>query len=155
MISVGSVQPPEESGSDDDENEDATSSDAGNPGHPADECAALLGSVQPRRSRSLVYHISMLVIGFVSLTVSAFVLSDSPAMILDQLGFSEMLFGMIILPLATTLPEKIVAIASGLRGQPKTMAANTVGSNIFLLALCLGILWLAGEDSNDIALLLP
>lgn len=151
MISTGVVQPPEDSDSDSDYVEDADSNDTGNPEHPAHERARLLGSVQPCQSRSLVYHIAMLVVGFASLTVSAFVLSQSAATILDQLGISEMLFGMIVLSLATTLPEKFVAIASGLRGQPEIMVASAVGSNIFLLTLCLGIVWLAEGDSNDIA----
>lgn len=151
MISTGSVQAPEESDSDDDGDEDARASEPGISEHPADERSTLLGSVQPRRSSSLVYHIAMLFVGFASMTVSAFVLSHSAATILDQLGVSEMLFGMIVLSLATTLPEKIVAVASGLRGQPEIMVANTVGSNIFLLTLCLGIVWLAGAESNDIA----
>lgn len=115
-----------------------------NPKNPADECASLLGSVQPGRSRSLVYHIATLVIGFASLTVGAFVFSHSAATILDQLGLSEMLFGMIVLSLATTLPENIIAIASGLKGHSEIMDANTVGSNIFILTLYIGIVGLAG-----------
>ncbi|KAJ0308127.1 hypothetical protein Brms1b_009649 [Colletotrichum noveboracense] len=57
----------------------------------------------------------------------------------DALGASEVLFGIVVLAIGTTLPEKFVAVISGNRGHGGILVANTVGSNIFLLTLCLGI----------------
>lgn len=60
--------------------------------------------------------------------------------ITDALGLSDVLFGVVVLAIATTLPEKFVAVMSGHRGHVGILVANTVGSNIFLLSLCMGII---------------
>ena len=97
--------------------------------------------------RSLTYHFAFLVVGFLSIWLSGYVLSHSSTAISDEIGMSDVLFGVVILSVATTLPEKFIAVLSGSRGHTGILVANTVGSNIFLLALCLGIVWVvtAGE----------
>ena len=108
---------------------------------------------QSRRQRKpihrLAYHICFLLLGFLSISLSGYVLSHSSSTISDELGISDVLFGIIILSIATTLPEKFVAVFSGVRGQPGILVANTVGSNIFLLALCLGIVFLVSGGEFD------
>lgn len=83
------------------------------------------------------------------LLVSAYVLTHAATTLIDQLGLSEEVFGLEVLSIATTLPEKLVATLSGLRGQTAIMVANTVGSNIFLLTLCLGIVWVSPNDGDS------
>ena len=101
---------------------------------------------RPRR-RSLKYHISYLLVGFLSICLSGYVLSHASTTISDEIGISDVLFGVVILSIATTLPEKFIAVLSGFRGHAGILVANTVGSNIFLLALCMGIVLVvtAGE----------
>ena len=100
-----------------------------------------------RRRRSLKYHIAFLLLGFISICLSGYVLSHASTTISDELGISDVLFGVVILSIATTLPEKFIAVLSGVRGHAGILVANTVGSNIFLLALCMGIVLVvtAGE----------
>jgi Ca2+/Na+ antiporter len=83
-----------------------------------------------------------------SLLLSAYVLTHAATSLVDQLHLSDAVFGMIVLSIATTLPEKLIAVVSGLRGQTGIMVANTAGSNIFLLTLCLGIVWVS-PGGND------
>jgi Ca2+/Na+ antiporter len=92
-----------------------------------------------RRRRSLKYHIAFLLIGFLSICLSGYVLSHAATTISDEIGISNVLFGVVILSIATTLPEKFIAVLSGFRGHSGILVANTVGSNIFLLSLCMGI----------------
>lgn len=92
-----------------------------------------------RRRRSLKYHIAFLLIGFLSICLSGYVLSHAATTISDEIGISNVLFGVVILSIATTLPEKFIAVLSGFRGHGGILVANTVGSNIFLLSLCMGI----------------
>lgn len=49
---------------------------------------------------------------------------------------------MTLLSIGTTLPEKLVAFKSGRKGERGVLIANTVGSNIFLQTLVLGVIWL-------------
>lgn len=98
---------------------------------------------------NLKYHLLHLLVGFLSLLISSYVLTHAATTLVDQLGLSDEVFGLVVLSIATTLPEKIVASLSGLRGQTGIMVANTVGSNIFLLTLCLGIVWVSPARSNS------
>ncbi|TDZ55103.1 Sodium/calcium exchanger MaX1 [Colletotrichum trifolii] len=92
-----------------------------------------------RRRRSLVYHVAYLLVGFLAVCLSGYVLSNAAANVADALGASEVLFGVVVLAIGTTLPDKFVATLSGTRGHGGILVANTVGSNMFLLTLCLGI----------------
>lgn len=83
-----------------------------------------------------------LLFGFGSLVLSGYVLAQSARVIGDQLGLSGTVTGTTILSLATTLPEKFVAVLAGSRHQQGILVANTVGSNIFLVTLCGGVLFI-------------
>ncbi|EUC40407.1 hypothetical protein COCMIDRAFT_41257 [Bipolaris oryzae ATCC 44560] len=95
-----------------------------------------------RKHRTLGYHLFYLLIGFLAICLAGYVLSHAATAITDEFGTSDVLFGVVILAIATTLPEKFVAVMSGHRGHVGILVANTAGSNIFLLALCSGIVML-------------
>ncbi|KAJ5653949.1 hypothetical protein N7490_000952 [Penicillium lividum] len=108
-----------------------------------------------RQSRSLTYHIFQLTLGFISLSLSGYILSHSAITIADSLHFSGTVFGLTVVSFVTTLPEKLVAILSGSRGHDGIMAATTAGSNIFLLTLCVGVVAVAGyqvQEADNIVL---
>lgn len=104
-----------------------------------------------QRNRTwLTYHVFQLTLGFLAICIAGYVLSQAATNIIDAIGASDVVFGMIFLAIATTLPEKFVAVISSHRGHSGIMVANTVGSNIFLLSLCLGIIMLdtSGEFNS-------
>lgn len=118
-----------------------------------DSSSALQGSQRrPSRRpprRSLKYHIAYLLVGFLSICLSGYVLSHASTTISDEIGISDLLFGIVILSVATTLPEKIIAALSGFRGHAGILVANTVGSNIFLLSLCMGVVLVVTAGAFD------
>ncbi|KAF3917402.1 hypothetical protein ABW21_db0205348 [Orbilia brochopaga] len=100
----------------------------------------------PRKAaRSIIYHFAQLLVGFVTVSISGYVLSHSVSTVGDAFNLSDTLLGVTILSFATTLPEKFVAVVGGRKGQGGIVVANTAGSNIFLLTLCAGVLFLAGD----------
>ena len=101
--------------------------------------------------RSLTYHIFQLIAGFLALSLSGYILSHSVSSLADTFDLSGTVLGMTVLSIATTLPEKFIAICSGARGQNGIVVANTAGSNIFLLTLCAGVLFLAGDTEALVA----
>jgi Ca2+/Na+ antiporter len=101
--------------------------------------------LKAKRSRSMLYHIAQLILGFLALSLSGYVLSHSVSAVADAYSLSDTVLGITVLSVATTLPEKFVAITGGSRGQNGIVVANTAGSNIFLLTLCSGVLFLAGN----------
>lgn len=98
---------------------------------------------------SISYHVAILLLGFLAILLSSFVLSNASSSIAEESGISEVLFGVVFLSIATTLPEKFIAVMSGSRNRSGILVANTVGSNIFLLSLCLGILWVSTDGELD------
>lgn len=122
--------------------------------HPPTDISPLLPSnttgerATQSRKRTLLYHVAQLVLGFLALSLSGYVLSHSAASIADAVGLSDTVLGVTVLSFATTLPEKFVAIISGARGHGGIVIASTAGSNIFLLTLCLGITLAAGNQKD-------
>ncbi|PSS00888.1 hypothetical protein BD289DRAFT_458266 [Coniella lustricola] len=92
-----------------------------------------------------------LMCGFVALTVSGFILSHTSTHLAAAFDMSDSAFGATVLSLATTLPEKTLAVMSSTQGHTGLLVADAVGSNVFLLTLCLGIAsWsVAAHDWHD------
>jgi len=97
----------------------------------------------------LRYHGFYLFLGFLAVCLAGYVLSQAATGITDQFGISDVLFGVVILAIATTLPEKFIAIMSGHRGHAGILVANCAGSNIFLLTLCVGIIMVDTKGALD------
>ena len=156
-IYKGAVQAPEDSDDDGDES-DSDGDEADTPVTSQEfpepsETSALLGSggytktdrLERKEPHRLVFHVSQLLLGFLSLSLSGYVLSHSAASLADAFHLSGTVVGLTILSFATTLPEKFVAVLGGSRGHVGIIVANTAGSNIFLLTLCLGAVALSGD----------
>jgi Ca2+/Na+ antiporter len=152
-ISRGTLSAPEDSDSDSDsDSESDSSSDAGSVREAPRETDALLPQPQAtsrRPRRSVAYHVGQLVLGFLAVSLAGFVLSCASINIADATGISDILFGIVVLAIATTLPEKLIAFMSGRRGYVGILTANTAGSNIFLLSLCLGIILVGTPGVSD------
>lgn len=86
---------------------------------------------------------------FLAICLLGYVLSHAAINITDAIGISYIVFGVVVLAIATTLPEKFIAVLSGNRGHVRILVANTVGSNVFLLSLCLGIVMVDTSGNFD------
>lgn len=114
---------------------------------PVDPTTPLLPCPSRSRRRALSAHMFYLVLGFLAICLAGYVLSHAATTIVDELQMSDLVFGVVVLAIATTLPEKFIAVMSGQRGHAGVLVANTAGSNIFLLTLCLGIVVLSAKGS--------
>ena len=123
----------------------------GNPVDPASGTTPLIGTPHRKRPRyrSTSYHVFVLLGGLVALSLSGFLLSGSSVAFAEALGVSDTIVGLTLLSFVTTLPEKLVAVLAARRGHAGILVANTVGSNVFLLTLVLGITLLAGGIEVD------
>lgn len=161
-ISKGNLTAPEDSDSDssDDESRDGGSARSSLSDEPLLEEQRQNGDLRynsmptmpsQRNRTSLTYHVFQLTLGFLAICTAGYVLSHAATNIIDAIGASDVVFGIIFLAIATTLPEKFVAVISSHRGHSGIMVANTVGSNIFLLSLCLGIIMVdtSGEFNSE------
>lgn len=92
-----------------------------------------------RRFNHTLLPMLKLLCGFIALAISGFILSHTSSHLAASFDMSDSAFGATILSLATTLPEKFLAVTSSTQGHTGLLVADAVGSNVFLLTLCLGI----------------
>ena len=82
---------------------------------------------------STAKSILWLVIGLVALMVSAKILVWGAVDIARLFGISELIIGLTIVAIGTSLPELAASVASALKGHHDIAIGNVVGSNIFNL----------------------
>ena len=80
-----------------------------------------------------------LVIGLATLLVGAELLVDAAINIAHALGVTELVIGIVLVALATSLPELAVSMVSALKGEYGLALGTIVGSNIFNLLAVIGI----------------
>ncbi|MBP5732271.1 MAG: sodium:calcium antiporter, partial [Lachnospiraceae bacterium] len=81
----------------------------------------------------------LLIVGFVMLTKGADWFVDGAASIADRLGIPQLVIGLTIVAMGTSLPEAAVSIAAATKGSAEITIGNVVGSNILNVLLILGI----------------
>lgn len=80
----------------------------------------------------------LIVIGLVLLVIGAQWLVDGAVAIARLLGLSELVIGLTIIAIGTSLPEVAASISACLHKQQDLIVGNVVGSNLFNILLVLG-----------------
>lgn len=87
----------------------------------------------------IVIQLLLLAVGFVLLMKGADWFVEGASKIADKLGIPQLVIGLTIVALGTSLPEAAVSIASALKGSAEITIGNVVGSNIFNVLVILGL----------------
>lgn len=103
------------------------------------ELAAEIVEVGEIPEMSNAKAISTFALGLVLLLLSSEVLVWAAANIAELLGISELLIGLTVIAVGTSLPELVVSMTSALKGQTDMAIGNIVGSNIFNILAVLSI----------------
>ena len=85
-------------------------------------------------------QIVILIFGFVLLVLGADLLVKGASGIAKKVHISEILIGLTIVALGTSLPELVVTIISATSGNTDIIIGNVIGSNLCNLLLILGII---------------
>jgi len=80
-----------------------------------------------------------LIIGLIVLPISSMFLVDGAVHIAQMLGVTDVVIGLTIVALGTSLPELATAVTAALRKEDDLAIGNIIGSNIFNLLGVLGI----------------
>jgi cation:H+ antiporter len=88
---------------------------------------------------SMKWAITWLVVGIIALLFGAEFLVDGAIKIARTIGVSEMVIGITLVALATSLPELAVSLVSAIKGEFGIAIGNIVGSNIFNLLAVIGV----------------
>ncbi|MGF1909123.1 calcium/sodium antiporter [Vibrio kasasachensis] len=79
------------------------------------------------------------VIGLLVLPLSASVLVDSSVVIAKYFGMSDLVIGLTIIAVGTSLPELAASVAGVMKGEDDMAVGNIIGSNVFNILAVMGI----------------
>jgi cation:H+ antiporter len=102
-------------------------------------------SIKAEYEAEIPLHVNMrmaifwLVIGLAVLLVGAELLVDAAINFAHALGVTELVIGIVLVALATSLPELAVSMVSALKGEYGLALGTIVGSNIFNLLAVIGV----------------
>lgn len=112
---------------------------AANPDQPL---AAVIGS----RLGQIVWDVVLVLAGLGLLVLGSRWLVDGAVALATFLGVSELLIGLTVVALGTSLPEVATTLAAAIRGQRDIAVGNVVGSCTFNIISVLGISSLVSRD---------
>ncbi len=121
-------------------------------GRPADPIAAEYAARLPadvRVSRSL----ARVAVGLVLLVAASRVLVWSASGIAGWFGLSDLVIGLTVVALGTSLPELAASVAAARKDQPDIALGNVLGSNTFNTLVAVGIVGVIGPGPVDAHLL--
>lgn len=84
-------------------------------------------------------NLSLIVIGMSGLVLGSKLLVDGAVDIAKHFGVSELMIGLTIVSIGTSLPEVATSVVAALKGERDIAVGNVVGSNIFNIVSVLGI----------------
>ncbi len=101
--------------------------------------AAADGAVLVRRDwRRVVFDLGRIGAGVAVLVFGADLLVSSATTIATLLGVSDLIIGLTVVAIGTSLPELATSLVAALRGEREIAAGNVIGSNLFNILLVLG-----------------
>jgi len=87
----------------------------------------------------MLINILAILIGLFFLTFSADWLVAGAVGLARRMGVSPLFIGMTVIAMGTSMPELVVSVQSSINGNAGIVVGNVVGSNIFNIAMILGI----------------
>lgn len=84
-------------------------------------------------------QVLLLIFGIVVVLKSADWLTNGAVGLATKLGISQIVIGLTIVAIGTSMPEFFVSIVSAVKGTPDLAVGNIVGSNIFNVLLIVGV----------------
>jgi cation:H+ antiporter len=89
--------------------------------------------------KPLLVQIAYVVVGLGTLVLGSQLLVGSATDIAEELGVSDLVIGLTVVAIGTSLPELATSVMAAIRGQRDIAVGNVVGSNLFNLLSVLGL----------------
>lgn len=87
----------------------------------------------------MILTILLFVAGLAIILYGANLLTDGASALARRFNISELVIGLTIVALGTSLPELVISLGAALQGSPGISLGNVIGSNIFNGMLILGV----------------
>ncbi|RLE26691.1 MAG: sodium:calcium antiporter [Actinobacteria bacterium] len=102
-------------------------------------------------ARSVWSDLGFVTLGLLLLVVSSQALVKSASDIATSLGVSDLVIGLTVVAIGTSLPEVATSVLAAIRGQRDLAVGNAIGSNLFNLLAVLGITALVAPNPLPVA----
>ncbi|MCB0310292.1 MAG: calcium/sodium antiporter [Bdellovibrionales bacterium] len=109
------------------------------------------GTTSKASKTGIVAQLALSTVGLVLLVFGADLFVKGATEIARAFGVSELVIGLTIVALGTSLPEVATSVVAALKGQRDIAIGNAVGSNIFNLLSVVGISALAAPKGLEVA----
>ena len=98
----------------------------------------------------IILYIILFIAGLILIIKGADWVTDYASKLARQIGVSELIIGIVLVAVATTLPELTVSILSALAGSIDIATGTLIGSNITNIALVLGVAALISPLASNV-----
>ena len=116
-----------------------------------DEFAKEFGLNEPAKPYAGLINAGLVLGGLVLLVVGSNFLVEGAVSLARALGLSELVIGLTVIAIGTSLPELATSIMAAFRGERDIAVGNIVGSNIFNLLCVLGLASLVSPQAIAIS----
>jgi cation:H+ antiporter len=110
------------------------------------ELAAQVAVPPKATAARILQQLALIVTGFVLLGVGSRWLVSGSIDIARLLGVRELIIGLTVVAVGTSLPELVTSIVASVRGQRDIAVGNVVGSNLFNILCVLGLSAIVAPD---------
>lgn len=100
--------------------------------------------------RKLATQVAYMVAGVALLLLGSGWLVDGAVAVATAMGISELVIGLTIVAIGTSLPELATSVVAAVRGQREIAVGNAVGSNIFNVLMVLGLTAVVAPGGLDV-----
>ena len=83
--------------------------------------------------------LALITVGIMGLVMGAFAIRESALALAEAMGISELVIGLTLVSIGTSLPELATSVVAAFRGEADIAVGNVIGSNVFNIAAILGI----------------
>lgn len=93
----------------------------------------------------------LILVGLVGLVVGGELLVDGAVEVAAELGVSDLVIGLTVVAIGTSLPELATSVLAALRGQRDMAVGNVIGSNVLNLTAVLGATSVVSADGVPVS----
>lgn len=95
--------------------------------------------IEQNKNNSMLKNISLILVGIVALKFGGDFVVDNATKIAEHFNISEQIISLTIVAIGTSLPELVTSVVAAIKGNSDISIGNIIGSNIFNIALIMGI----------------
>lgn len=96
-------------------------------------------TVEDNTKGTILKNIALIIVGIVALKFGGDFVVDNSIVIAEHFNISEQIISLTIVAIGTSLPELVTSVVAAIKGNSDISIGNIIGSNIFNMALIMGV----------------